>query len=194
MRKRVRSLPRRKRHELADAHPVAEREGLGDDDRVPAERGAHGVEGAGRRLEQQVPVLEQDAEVARADEDARVLDRAPSSRGSCRPPRPAGARGRSIRPPRGRSSPGHPRGARGADVEVGDERLAHPVDDRLAEAADHHRDRDRHREADRERGDRDRQPARVGDERARRQPALAAGTRAGTGVRGATPPAPGPAP
>ena len=46
----------------------------------------------------------------------------------------------------------------GPDEEIGLQRLAHPVHDRVAEAADHHRDRHHHRQADRERRHRDGEP------------------------------------
>jgi hypothetical protein len=45
----------------------------------------------------------------------------------------------------------------GTDEEIGFQRLPDPVDDGVAEAADHHRDRDHHRQAHRQRRDRNRQ-------------------------------------
>ena len=83
----------------------------------------------------------------------------------------------------------------GPDEEVGLQRLAHPVDDRLAEAADHHRDRDHHRQAHRQGRHRDRQARnRRGQVRVGEQ---AVGAEAG-GAAAAAPPGPagraGPAP
>ena len=52
----------------------------------------------------------------------------------------------------------HWRAVRGGDIEVGSQRLSNPVGDRLAETADHDRDRGQHRETDDERGDRHRKP------------------------------------
>ena len=133
------------------------RERFGNDHRVMANRLADRIAGSGRALEQQRAAGEHDIKRARAEDGEMVLvdhvEVAEAVDGLHRrmPLHGGDDVGRQ------RLFLAHRRPDAGADEQVGLQRLSHPVDHRVAEAADHDRDGDHHREAHRQRGDGNRQ-------------------------------------
>ena len=122
-----------------------------------ANRLADRIAGIGRALEQQRAAGEHDIKRARAEDGEMVLvdhvEVAEAVDGLHRrmPLHGGDDVGRQ------RLFLAHRRPDAGADEQVGLQRLSHPVDHRVAEAADHDRDGDHHREAHRQGGDGNRQ-------------------------------------